>query len=396
MANSFAADFAEIWSRVQQEQFFKETVAVAIADTSVKSQMSRGDTFNKPYRSENTVQTYTRGTSITIDDKTDTQEQLVVNSEYATGFYIDDFDMIQSNYDLIAAYAKDDTDLLNIKIDADVMGEYTNAVSTVDDGDIGGVAGNGITLATNNVSKVFGAAHKKLAKQNVPLKRKFAVLSPEFEDILVQYGAGRDTASGDRVQDNGFIGKFYGFDLFMSNNLAGSAVLALATNPTNADTITVDGITFTFVSSIGSTAGNVLIAGSVDGTRANLVNLINDPSTTDANQVGFSGENLRKIQNNWSASNDDTADTATIVVKGAGSLVVSETLTDGTDAWDSAPVIHANFGEFGAIEQAIQENVSTMVTPREFQLGDLYKVYTLSGVKTFNEGADRFVDVQLA
>ena len=52
-------------------------------------------TFNKPYRSSNSVQTYTRGTSITIDDKTDTQDQLVINQQFATGFYIDDMELVK-------------------------------------------------------------------------------------------------------------------------------------------------------------------------------------------------------------------------------------------------------------------------------------------------------------
>lgn len=60
MANSFTADFPEIWAREQQEVFYKENVATKIADVSYKSEMSFGDTLNRPYRSSNNVQTYTR------------------------------------------------------------------------------------------------------------------------------------------------------------------------------------------------------------------------------------------------------------------------------------------------------------------------------------------------
>ena len=68
MANSFTADFPEIWAREQQTVFYKENVAMKIADTSFRGEMSFGDTLNRPYRSANNVQSYTRGTAITIDD----------------------------------------------------------------------------------------------------------------------------------------------------------------------------------------------------------------------------------------------------------------------------------------------------------------------------------------
>ena len=393
MANSFAADFPEIWSRVQQKQFFKETVAVAIADVSAKSQMGVGDTFNKPYRSSNSIQTYTRGTSITIDDKTDTQEQLSITTQYATGFYIDDMDSIQSNYDLIAGYAKDDADLLNIQIDGDVLAEYANATSSVDDGDIGGTSGNPIVLSTSNISAVFGAAHSKLAKQNVSLKNKFAVLSPEFENILVQYGAGRDTSSGDKAQNNGFIGRFYGFDLFMSNNLTGEVVISMVTEPTASDTIVLDGITFTFVASPAA-AGDVDLSGTVDTTRGYLEGLINAPTTTSATVIALSSENARRVGRNWTATNDDTANTLTVVAKGVGRLVASETFTDATDSV-TKETQHNLMGIKGNISLVIQKSPMPKIKDVETKMGSNILNAILYGIKTFNDGAKNLVDVQI-
>jgi hypothetical protein len=40
MANSFSADFAEIWAKEQQTIFYKENVAIKIADTSYKAALS--------------------------------------------------------------------------------------------------------------------------------------------------------------------------------------------------------------------------------------------------------------------------------------------------------------------------------------------------------------------
>lgn len=396
MANSFSADFPEIWAREQQEIFYKENVAMKIADTSFKGQMSRGDTLNRPYRSSNAVQAYTRGTAITINDKTDTNEQLSVNREFADGFYVDDFDKIQSNYDLISAYAKDGGVYLSNQIDADVLGEYGNATSTVDDGTLGGTSGNGIALTTSNVLSVVSAAKKKLGKQNIPLSDLFGVVSPEFEEVLIQYGAGRDTTMGDGMNKDGAIMDFYGFRMYRSNQLAGSAILSLVTQPTNNDTVVIQGVTFTFVTSIGTTAGNVLIGANVDATRVNLAGAINNPSTTSSTQVALSVENRKIFDNLVTATDSPSGDTLTVVYKGAGVLTVSETLTDATDTWTAVKQKQHNlFGRKGAITLVIQSDARVQIKEVPDKFGKNILNGVLYGVKTFADGAKKLVNVEI-
>lgn len=358
--------------------------------------MRSGDTLNRTYRSSTNVQTYVRGTDITIDDLTDTNEQLVVNKQYATGFYIDDFDAIQNKYDAALSYGKDNGIYLSNQVDADILGEVFNATSTVDDGSIGGTAGNGITLATTNVLKVFGAAKKSLRFQNVPLDSAYGVITPEFEDILVQYGIGRDTTMGDGVFTNGYIGKANGFELYVSNNTAGSAVLAMATNPTANDTVVIEGVTFTFVSSIGTTAGNVLIGASADATRVNLAALLNAPSTTTAQGVALSAQNARKFIANVTATDDAGANTMLLKYKGVGTLTVSETFTDGTDTWTANKVKqHCMFGIKGNPVCVMQRTPSVVLKDEPKKLGKNSLNGVLYGVKTFADNAKQMVNVEL-
>lgn len=396
MANTFTADFAEIWAKEQQEIFYKENVSMKIADVSFKGALSSGDTLNRPYRSANNIQTYTRGTAITIDDKTDTNEQLSVNKQFATGFYVDDFDKIQSSYNLIANYAKDDGIYLSNQVDADVLGEFSNATSTVDDGSIGGTAGNGISLTTSNVLKTISAAKKKLAKQNVAITDLFGVISPEFEDVLIQYGAGRDTVMGDGMNKDGAIMDFYGFRLYRSNQTSGSVVLSIATTPTDGDTVVIAGVTFTFKTTLGTTAGNVAIGGSADAARLNLVELINAPSTTDAGQVALSAANARLFAENFSAVDAAAADTATITAKGVGTLEVSETLTDATDGFTATKEKQHNlFGRKGGITLVMQSDARPQVKQVPDKLGVNILNGVLYGVKTFADGAKELVNVEI-
>lgn len=395
MLNSFSADFPEIWAKEQQEIFYKENVAMQVADTSFKSEMSFWDTLNRPYRSANAVQSYTRGTAITINDKTDTQEQLSVNKQFADGFYVDDFDKIQSRYDLIAAYARDGWEYLSNIVDSDVLGEYVNAASTVDDGDIGWTAGNGIALSTTNVLKTISAAKKSLRKLNISATDLFGVISPEFEDILIQYGAGRDTTMWDNANQKGAVMNFYGFDLYVSNQTSGTAVLTMATVPTATNTVVINWVTFTAVTTIGTAAWNFLI-GTADATRANLAGLINDPTTTSSTQVALSTEDAKVFANQITATNDNTADTLTVIAKWVGTLTVSETLAAAADIWTAVNQVQHNlFGKRWATTLVMQSDAR----PQVKQVPDKLGVNILNGVlywvKTFADGAKKLVDVQI-
>lgn len=80
---------------------------------------------------------------------------------------------------------------------------------------------------------------------------------------------------------------------FTGGNVAGTIVGS--SNPTNGQTLilTMNGtsMTFTFVSVIGATAGNVLIGATLTDTLTNLAGILNTPSTTNATQVALSGFN---------------------------------------------------------------------------------------------------------
>jgi microcystin-dependent protein len=74
---------------------------------------------------------------------------------------------------------------------------------------------------------------------------------------------------------------------------------SLGTNPTNTHTLTLTingtAVVFTFVSSIGSTAGNVLIGASAAATAANLIALLQQPQTTTSTGVALSTANQQLV-----------------------------------------------------------------------------------------------------
>lgn len=400
MANTFTGDFETIWAREQQEVFYKKNVAQEVANTSYSAMMTSWDTFKRTYRSTNVANApaiYTRGTDVTLSDKTDTAESLTINSSFVEAFYIDDLDEIQSKYSLAVRYGKDAGESLKAQVDADVLYQVVNATSTVDDGTIAGTAGNGIALTTANVFSVITAVTKKLNKLNINDMDRVGVISPEFEEIISQYYGAKVTDLGDNVAENGYFTKIGGFKLFVSNSLTGKAVLALATTPTDTDTVVIQGVTFTFKTTLWSTAGNVLIGGSADVARANLTALVNAPATTTANGVALSATNSQNFLARVVATNNNTADTMTLWYKGIGVLTVSETLTDGTDTWTTT--LQKQLQLFG-----VAKDCTTMimqkapkVKQKDNPLRDGYNYINtvLYGIKTFDDQKDKMVAVEI-
>ena len=402
MSNSLNGGFAEIWSKKEQITFNKTNVATRISEMIPKATLSWADTFNRPYNSELLIQSSDRTTDLTIDDITVTNEALSINQEYSAAFWIHMHDNIQLNYNSALHYGEQTGIKLSNQVDADILGEYTNATSKIDDTDINNwdTADVWFTLTSSNVTDVFTYATEKLATLDVPVNNPFAVISPQFERVLISRLENKDTLMWDSISRNGYIGNYLGYNLFRSNQLWTTASLYMATDPSNTNTIIINGVTFTAVTSIWATAGNFLVGSNADTSRAVLAAFINDPWTTSSNQIALSTANQRKIMN-CTATNTNSTDILSIVYKGVGKLTVSETLDAGvtgtaTDGWTSnLQVQHNLFGVMWGTTVVIQKYPIVDIRKREAILKSNYLNSVLYGYKTFLDWKKKLVDVQI-
>jgi len=417
-ANPNTFEHSEDWAKAYQVTHHKLPVYPAVANYRLKANLQVGDTVNRNYRSSIIANDMGGDGSYVRQAVTDTKEQLVIDQEKEASFYIKDLDELQSHLPTRMKYAYDSGAALHNQIDADVLGAYGDFNLSLDDGDIGGTAGNGITVATTNVSKLFSRSLTKMQRNNIKMdnnarftgfrkedrmtERGIAIITPDVYQILLEYLEGKETALGDNVGINGHKGRFFGFDLFVSNNIAWSGVLAMATNPTDGDTVVINGVTFTFKDTLGTTAGNVHIGTAVDDTRANFAAALNAPTTdiAEAATTGFVAFDEYSSQHlalrNLTATNDNTADTLTVVMKGRGFVPVDETFTDGTDEWTAAKeVSHCLFGVANAIDLVIQKAPNTKVKDRTGYVGNDIVSWAAYGQKVFNESLNKMVDVQV-
>ena len=66
----------------------KKSVYVALANMELRSLLKDGDTVNKPYRSDMYAQDYVKGTDISFQDISSTNEKLEVTTKKIIPFYV--------------------------------------------------------------------------------------------------------------------------------------------------------------------------------------------------------------------------------------------------------------------------------------------------------------------
>ena len=377
-----------------QETFLKESTALAVANTELRSDLKDGDTLHKPYGSYPRVQTYTKGTDITVKDISATDDTLTVATAKVASFYVDDIDRVQNKWATANEFAAMAQRQLNNVLDQAVLAEYSNAGFTADDGDIGGTSGNGIVLSTSNVADVFLVSGRTLNGKKRLSQDRFALVGPRVLEKIQNYVGARETGFGESVSDNGKVGRRFGFDLILSNNLPWSASLELATQPTDGDTVVIHGVTLTFKTALTGTAtlGEVLIGANAAAARVNLVKAVNDAGTVDTHYSALSAENRQLLEESDIVATDDIAGTQVDFV-GYGDIVVSETLIAAADVW-SAQLQYSLMGVRGSIDLVTQVAPNVLFRDAQLRLGKYVHPWMLFGKKTFTRMQDNLVAVK--
>jgi hypothetical protein len=398
-------NFKEVFSDSYQEIFQKVLVGLKVANTSLRSGLRYGESVTriKYDISAVLVRSVTIGQDRPVDPITDSEELLPVNQKWGTTFALSVYERVQAGpLSPAAVIGAKVAHKLAEHIDADILGETVNAFASFDDGDLTTTVSTGtpITLSSTTVPQLVSRAPAKLRANNQTLTNLCFVIDSYAAASMTEYLLGKNIDLAGSTYANGYTGTVSSAEVYVSENLTGEAVLGMATNPTAGDTVSVAGVVFTF-RAVPALPGEVDIAGSADATRALLANAINN-SEGYAATVGTATTYFevtaadRAILRNKRivATNDDTADTLTVVGKGAGRLSVAETLTAVADVW-TKNFIHAYFGKKGAIDVVIQDQVDMEMREEPRQRATNILADALYGYKTFTDGSQQFLDVKI-
>lgn len=388
------------WAREAEKSLFVENKAMAIANTTLRNLVAgEGSDVHKTIISYPASFTYVPGTDITTTPVRATKETLSIGTWLASDVIIDDTEKTQSIIALGEDMAKKMMHNHNNSIEQAVLAEVTNVQWTIDAGNVGGVAGNNAEVNINTVPLFFTAADTKLDAIDAPKAGRVAVVGTHFINQLKLQQANRQTSWGDGVNNRGKVAQLFGWDILYSNNLPYEAVLTISVNPTDGDTLTIAGVVLTFRATLGSTAGSVHIASTVDITRANLAEFLNAPHNseaedTDTGYVALSAENvfLLRDKRRITATNDNSADTLTIA--GYGDIVISETFTSASNVITSRRQ-DALFLVSNSIDIIVQIPPKVESSRHPHQFADIVKSMLGMGKKTYADGARQMVRVKI-
>ena len=386
MAQNLDAFIPELWSRRIQYLTRNALVATQICSFEEQPDLKYGDRIHRPYPNDLVVNNYTKYTDTTQQDLIGTDEYLDIDQSKEISFAIDEVDWIQNKYDLENSYVERAAYRLSNDIDGSVLGEVVNANVTCDGSDIG--SSGAISLSTSNCLNAIMTAWAKLTANGCEMDKTWAlVVSPKTASIIAQTVAQDWFSLADLALKNGYAGNFAGYKVYSSNNVFHKRTISFST-VVATDAITVAGVTFTFVASIGTAAGNVLKGANDAAALANLAAAINGASGAGTTYVEVSAADRAKLKNARAHLDGTTG-----VLTTAGAVVVS---TDDTTITVGNAEEHAILCRPGAIDLIMQQNIDVRKTPLPKQKADYYIISCLYGKKTFTEGKNRMVDIKIA
>ena len=386
MANNLDAFSPEYWSARTQRLLKKKLIAREIASMEEQAILRDGDMVHRPYYSDVVVNNYTKGTDVTVQDVSATDEYLVVNKSKEATVYIDEIDVKQNKYDAANKYIDRMTYALKKDIDGAFLQEVLNAEYTMDDGDMWGTAGNPVTVSVANVFKLFTLTEAKMNANDIEdTKPRFFVITPDVkaniqQTNLVNGFQQADAALRGTLKGMGYLGTWGNFNIFVSNNVAHSNTVTMS-SVAAADTLTVNGVTITFAASPAA-------AWECKPSLAALKGMINGVMATAGDYVEFDAADRAKLLAVNAKAIDDGTD-VTIVTAGHVAYAQSGVTLGGE-------IAHCWAGQYGCSDMVIQKDVAVQKNKEPKKTGYNYLCWTLYGIKTFTEGAKRCIDVLVA
>jgi hypothetical protein len=405
-ANSFSTIIEEAFSTGIQKVLTKILVADKICGKEAQMELREGgDTFNKPFIPRGVTQSYSEGTGVTKQTFTATNESLSLDQKKVYNFILDETDMRQQKRraSILANMTMNAMDELQTVVDGDFFYRYQDADMKYGSGGLttsSTVAG--FTLSVSNATTSFGSVFAHLLNKTGGITEKFLVVDPFHADVIENAAIGNTFNLADSAFQNGYVGNFKGYKMYVSNNLTSEVALTFTGVGVAAEYITLNGTTLTWAASLGATKGVIHVCDSATNEAINIAAVLNAPGTniSEAAGTGYVAytdqENLHNLDG-FVASNPSAG---VVLIKSKRGR-----MTIGTDAITNATygtqVVHAIAGEVGAIELAYQEkgrlfvNDSPVDSSGNTLLAKEFNHLSMYGIKTFDEGDARIVDIQI-
>ena len=218
----------EVWSAALQEPLYKNLVFANLANHDYEGEISgMGDTVRISEIGDILISTYTKNstTALTIQELTDAQQILNIDQALYFNFFIDDVDQAQTKINIMpkamerAGYnLKDAIDQRIATITSTTGGFFTGLNST----ELGSTV-TPLSCASTLVVQAFSWYDRIMNQNNVPTNGRWIIFPPALSQQLrnAQLIMPQSQANGVNPDTAAKVGNFYGFDIYISNNVYG-------------------------------------------------------------------------------------------------------------------------------------------------------------------------------
>ena len=375
-----------------QKTFFVNNVAMTLANREPGDalKVQGGRKVHKPIIGFAEMQNYTplTATSSSQNVSTENEELTVDRASHAQSIHIniDDTEKAQlKDQDLESRYGADLGYAMKDSVEKRWVDNITAGASI-------GSTGSPVDFSGANILDTIEEGLGIVDVNDVMDLDRVVLVGPRAYRAIEKATANRETKLGDTTYMNGLaMRQLMDAKLVKSNNLPWSSVLTLGANPTANDTVTIAGVTFTFVAS-PSAPGDVNLGVSATATADNLLNAITGGGTAGTDYVAVGLTAQRKLRRNRKIAGVNT--TGTIAFTGYGDVSTSSNFTSASNAW-SAQISSLFFTAVGATDLALQLDEGIEMSRPKPMTGEAH-FSRLSGVvlhnsKTFTDGQEMIV-----
>ena len=214
----------EIWAAQIFQDFDKATIVAGLCNRDYEGEIRNGgDTVKITAIGPVTVNTYTKNSTsnLTLQTLSDAQTQLTIDQVKYFNFAIDDVDAAQQTPKVMSEAMRKAAQAMALNVDTYVAALYTQA---------GASTYGTITLASTDygVLTMFGRCNQLLSEMDCPNQGRFMLISPYIEAQMVKQNIMLTQGRDPGLFTNGYLGRYMGFDIYVSNNLATGSTHAVA------------------------------------------------------------------------------------------------------------------------------------------------------------------------
>lgn len=378
--NQLDATVAKKWTPYFQKNLSEYLVAKDIANYRTQAELTNGDTVQINRLEDPGVVDYQPGYEYDPENVNASGETLTIDQNQAIFVSLEDIQTKQSVNNIEGRLMTRMAYKLRQSMDANVLSYVDQGYHKWDD------AGSPLDLGSTSIQDILMDAQADIERRGTTDGEESFVLvaDPKTVSAIKQNIVADGFKEADKALVNAFQGTYLGIKLYKSTNLPATQDFTLDADAADGDVFKVGGVTFKFVSSLGTDAGEVLIDGTAAGTAENLKQAINGETSSDYNAL--SEKDRKALDSDRIAA---TIDTATLTLTGAGHMAVSTTVIDGSHTLGSETIKHY-FGRPRGIDFAMQIAPRLEMTRSDKRFANIYKMQHLYGIQVFEDGADKF------